>query len=211
MKAVWNSLTLAGLGLVTAAAMAQPPEGPPGRGPRRDSPPGGPPVIRALDTDKDGELSADEIAKAAESLKSLDKNDDGKLSEDELRPPRPEGAPGRSDAYRGPGRPEGSPEFGPPPGEGRGGPRERRRFSQDGPRGPRGPRGGDFGPPPGPGGPPPFAPPHLRERLGLSDEQVKQLDALHKEAREKFEKILTPEQLEKLKAQGPSGPPSARD
>ena len=211
MKAMWSLLAIAGLGIVTVAAFAQPPEGPPpGRGPRGDGPgrgpggPGGPPVVRALDTDKDGELSADEIAKAAESLKSLDQNEDGKLTEDELRPPRPDGP--------GPGGPG---EFGPPRGEGPGGdrgPRERRRFSQDGPgpRGPRGPRG-DFGPPPGPGGPPPMMPPHLREELDLSDDQVKQLDALHKETREKFEKILTAEQLEKLKEHGPPGPPHERD
>lgn len=207
MKVIWNTLAFAGLGIVAAAALAQPPEGPPpGRGPRGDGPgggPGGPPIVRALDTDKDGELSADEIAKAADSLKSLDKNGDGKLTEDELRPPRPERGPGGPgpDERRGPG------DFGPPRGEGPG-PRERRRFSQDGP-GPRGRRGpgGDFGPPPGPGGPPPMMPPHLREELGLSDEQVKQLDELHKEAREKFEKILTAEQLEKLKKHHPPGPP----
>lgn len=44
------------------------------------------PVVQALDTDKDGEISADEIAKAPAALKTLDKNGDGKLSADELRP-----------------------------------------------------------------------------------------------------------------------------
>lgn len=44
------------------------------------------PVIQALDTDKDGEISADEIAKAPAALKTLDKNGDGKLSAEELRP-----------------------------------------------------------------------------------------------------------------------------
>jgi hypothetical protein len=33
------------------------------------------------------------------------------------------------------------------------------------------------------------------------------LKALHKETREKFEKILTADQLEKLKEFGPPGPP----
>jgi Ca2+-binding EF-hand superfamily protein len=40
----------------------------------------------ALDTDKDGEISAKEIENASKSLKTLDKNGDGKLSPDELRP-----------------------------------------------------------------------------------------------------------------------------
>ena len=55
--------------------------------------PGGPseflrmfPVMAALDTDKDGELSAKEIETAVAALKTLDKNEDGKLGEDELRP-----------------------------------------------------------------------------------------------------------------------------
>lgn len=44
------------------------------------------PVILALDTNRDGELSASEIANAAASLKTLDKNGDGNLSRDEMRP-----------------------------------------------------------------------------------------------------------------------------
>jgi Ca2+-binding EF-hand superfamily protein len=42
-----------------------------------------------LDKDKDGELSAQEIAAAAEALATLDKNEDGIVSHDELRPPPP--------------------------------------------------------------------------------------------------------------------------
>jgi hypothetical protein len=60
------------------------------------------PLIRALDTNQDGEISADEISKAAESLKTLDKNSDGKLTREEYMPPRPPGGPG------GPGRPDGA-------------------------------------------------------------------------------------------------------
>jgi len=63
------------------------PCGPEGGPPHR--PP--PPIIAALDLNHDGVISADEIAKAAESLKKLDKNGDGQLTPDELRPPRPEG------------------------------------------------------------------------------------------------------------------------
>ncbi len=48
-----------------------------------------PPVIHALDTDRDGTISAEEMETAPESLKSLDKNGDGELSPEELRPPGP--------------------------------------------------------------------------------------------------------------------------
>jgi Ca2+-binding EF-hand superfamily protein len=44
------------------------------------------PAFQALDTDRDGVISAAELANAAVSLKSLDKNGDGKLTEDEVRP-----------------------------------------------------------------------------------------------------------------------------
>lgn len=73
------------------------PDGRPGAsGPPR--PPFGPPaLIRALDRDADGEISAEEIKGASESLAKLDKNGDGKLTRDELMPGfaggRPEGGP----------------------------------------------------------------------------------------------------------------------
>jgi hypothetical protein len=57
-----------------------------GPGGGRRSPP---PIIAALDLNRDGVISADEIAKAADSLKKLDKNGDGQLTPDEWRPPRP--------------------------------------------------------------------------------------------------------------------------
>jgi hypothetical protein len=56
--------------------------GGPGAGRRPPSP-----IIAALDLNRDGVISADEIAKAPESLKKLDKNGDGQLTRDELRPP----------------------------------------------------------------------------------------------------------------------------
>jgi hypothetical protein len=58
--------------------------------PPRCQPPN--PIMTALDTDKDGKLSAEEIANAATALAGLDTNGDGTLSADELRPARPEGA-----------------------------------------------------------------------------------------------------------------------
>lgn len=45
------------------------------------------PLFAALDTDHDGELSAEEIANAPQSLAALDKNGDGKISRQELGPP----------------------------------------------------------------------------------------------------------------------------
>lgn len=211
------SFVLLSLGVVAAVALAQPPEGGPrgprdrGDGPRGDGPPPPPPIIAALDADHDGTISADEIAGASEALKSLDKNDDGKLSGDEIHPPRPRGPEGRGPEGRG-RRGDGPGEFG--PGAGQRGPRGDRPRGEGpegrGPRGDRprgdGPRGGGPGRM-GPGGPPPFPPPHLREELDLSDEQVKQIEELHKEMREKFENILTEEQRTKLKEHGPPARP----
>ncbi len=54
-----------------------------GPGPGRGGPSG--PAMRVLDLNHDGVLDADEIAKAAESLKALDKNGDGKITPDEYR------------------------------------------------------------------------------------------------------------------------------
>jgi len=44
------------------------------------------PVLAALDTDHDGEISASEIGHAAAALRTLDRNHDGYLSPDELLP-----------------------------------------------------------------------------------------------------------------------------
>lgn len=42
-------------------------------------------IMAALDADKDGALSANEIANATAALKKLDKNGDGKVGRDEIR------------------------------------------------------------------------------------------------------------------------------
>lgn len=108
------TLTFAALG--TAALFAQRParddedrprredrraeRGPDDRGPGRlrgPGRPGGPlriPLLAALDADRDGVISTDEINNAVQSLQSLDKNNDGKLTRDEMMPPPPEGRPG---------------------------------------------------------------------------------------------------------------------
>lgn len=58
-------------------------------------------LLSALDKDHNKELSADEIADAANVLKVLDKNQDGKISEDEVSPQRADGGSPRP--RRGPG------------------------------------------------------------------------------------------------------------
>ena len=72
----------------------RPPEGGPQRrrerGPRGpEGRPPAPPLLRALDTDRDGSLSSSEISAASKSLKKLDRDDDGVISRRELMPPRP--------------------------------------------------------------------------------------------------------------------------
>ena len=62
------------------------PRGRRGRQGRGQRPPGPHPLMAALDADKDGEISAAEIANAAAALKTLDKNGDGKLAGDEVQP-----------------------------------------------------------------------------------------------------------------------------
>lgn len=89
-----------GLGLSTASILSAqttstsdsgPRRGPGGRG----GPRGGHPVVRAIDTDKNHELSATEIASASASLLTLDANQDGSVSAEELQPARPSDAPDR--------------------------------------------------------------------------------------------------------------------
>jgi Ca2+-binding EF-hand superfamily protein len=58
-------------------------------------------AFNALDLDQNGEISADEIANAAASLRTLDKNGDGQITEDEITPPQPAGRGGEG-AGRGP-------------------------------------------------------------------------------------------------------------
>ena len=89
-------LTIVALGVTSVTLFAQAldgdrPFGPPPGGPRGAR--AMPPIIAALDTNKDGKIDAAEIANAPAALATLDKNKDGKLTSDELQPPRPEGAP----------------------------------------------------------------------------------------------------------------------
>ncbi len=76
------------LGLSTIALRAADEDRRPRPGPRGPSP-----LLLVLDADKDGVLSADEIANAATALKALDANGDGQLDRSEMMPPPPAGAP----------------------------------------------------------------------------------------------------------------------
>jgi Ca2+-binding EF-hand superfamily protein len=77
--------------------------GPGGRGGRGPGGPGGFDLaFDALDTDHNGEISADEINNASASLKTLDKNGDGQITEDEVTP----NFGGRGGFGRGPGGPD---------------------------------------------------------------------------------------------------------
>jgi hypothetical protein len=69
------------------------------------------PIMKALDLDENGQLSANEIENASKSLLKLDKDGDGMLSEEEMRP-----EPGPWMNLAGPGGPMG------PGGPGGGGP-----------------------------------------------------------------------------------------
>ncbi len=64
-----------------------------GSGPEAGGLPGGPmgmlkmlPIMKVLDSDQDGTLSASEIANASKALIQLDKNGDGIISAEEMRP-----------------------------------------------------------------------------------------------------------------------------
>ena len=91
MKLITRSILVAVLGAATLTSLAQDAGRPERRegGPRR----GGSPVIAALDADKDGTISAPEIANAKVAILMLDKNNDGALTAEELHPARPDGAP----------------------------------------------------------------------------------------------------------------------
>ncbi len=160
-----------GLGLAGAGAAtlwAAPQDDAPARPPaRRPGGPPPPPVMKVLDRDGDGTLSADEIKAASRALLTLDKDKDGKLSRAELRPspseapPRPDGPPpppppdGEDDRPAPPPPPEGPPRFEDGAGDPADDPAidemaEELGFAQDGPQGPPPRRRRSTAPPPPP-------------------------------------------------------------
>jgi caffeoyl-CoA O-methyltransferase len=108
MKKLAIGLTaVSAIALLAYATVAQPPAGQPGRG--ASGPPPNP-LLTALDTSGDGEISAAEIEAAAAVLKKLDQNSDGKLSGDEIGPrPGRFGGPGMGGRGRGMRGGEGGP------------------------------------------------------------------------------------------------------
>lgn len=108
-----------GLSAFTLTAQDEPPRGPrPGGG---EGGPGRerqhrmmiPPLVVALDANKDGTISADELANASAAVKSLDKNNDGAVQMEELRPQPPKDGERKGPPPGGP-RPDGE-RKGPPP------------------------------------------------------------------------------------------------
>jgi hypothetical protein len=113
MKSIHRTILAASLTALWALPLAaQRPEGPRPEGHR--APPS--PLIMALDLDRDGILSTEEIGRAPESLLTLDRNGDGQLTREDLRP----GPHGTGELRRGPGPQVGQddgegPRRGPPP------------------------------------------------------------------------------------------------
>jgi len=115
-----TTFSLAG-SLLAQTAGADAPRGPHRGGKGGPGGPGGPrgghgmPVVRVIDADRDGALSAAELGGAPAALLTLDTNRDGAISAEELHahparpadaPQRPAGAPERS--QRGPQAAEGT-------------------------------------------------------------------------------------------------------
>ena len=186
-------LSLLFVGVAVASVNAQDGERGP-RGPREGGPRAGGPREGGQRGPGRGQFSPEQFL---ERIMQLDKDGDGKLSKEEMADSRAaamfERADSDSDGFvtkeeltavfnRGPGRGEG----GPARGEGRG-------------RG-MGP-GGMMGFQPGV-----IMPPFLMERLGLSEEQRKDVAALQQEVEKKLASILTEEQKEQLKEFGQRRP-----
>jgi hypothetical protein len=117
MKHIPRLLLVGGL-IIAESLLAQTDSTAAGSGHRHRGPGGPgrlPPVLRALDVDRDGEISPAEIAGSSAALSTLDADADGSVSTAEMHPPRPErpadAPPPPADAGRrgprGPGGPEG--------------------------------------------------------------------------------------------------------
>jgi hypothetical protein len=186
-------------------ATAQPPGGKGGRGKAKGGGAGGGASLvermMAFDKNKDGKLTRDEITdeRLLRLFDQADTNKDGVVTKEEL-----EALAKKLDAEAGEGG-FGKGGFG-KGGFGKGG-------GKGGFGGPGGPGGRGFGGPPQPGQ---VLPPFLVERLELTAEQKKQLDALQKDVDARLAKILTSEQKKQLEAmrqpfgpggRGPGGPP----
>jgi caffeoyl-CoA O-methyltransferase len=99
------TLTLA-LGGSAINLLAQGPDSPPRDADRKDPRFPAPPIMQALDANRDGVIDADEIANASAGLKKLDKTGDGKLTTEEygFKPGSPDGGPPAGGPGATPGR-----------------------------------------------------------------------------------------------------------
>lgn len=139
--------------------------------------------MMAFDSNKDGKLTKEEVTdeRLSRLFDRADANHDGVVTRQELTALAAREPAGGRGGFGGPGGPGG---FGPPGG---------------------GP-GGFMGGPPRPGQ---ILPPMLRNRLELTDEQSKQVDALQKEVDARLDKILNEDQrqmLKEMRERGPGGP-----
>jgi len=222
-----HSALIAGAFVVAASPAFAQPGGPPGSG--RGGGNAGPGVdamierMLTFDANKDGSLLKSEVTD--ERLHALfgraDADQDGKVSRGELRELFTKESAALAANRRG-GGPMGGPGGGPPQG-GPGGPGERGPGGPPppppsnplgGPRGEGGDRGGfgqARGQRPRPGQ---VLPAGLQDRLGLSEEQRRRVDALQEIVDTQLNSILTPEQKQMLNdvgpppgEPGPGGPP----
>jgi hypothetical protein len=195
MRMISGMILSAAFLIAASAALAQRPGGGPGA-PRKSTAADLVARMMAFDADKDGKLTKDEVTD--ERLHRLfdraDADKDGIVTKNELTALATKEAPKARGGRPGFGSPGGGPPgFGPPGG---------------GPPGFGPPDGGPAGfmmRPPRPGE---VLPAMLQQRLGLTAEQKKQVDALQKEVDAKLENILNDEQkaqLKQMRERGPGG------
>jgi len=199
------------LALTAATAFAQPgpPPDRPGRGPGRGEPaPSVDSLIERLltfDANSDGSLQKSELKD--ERLHALfgraDANNDGTATKDELSELLTKESAALATTPRRGGPMGGPPSPGGPPSEDIG-----RAPGGRGPMG-EGPGGKARGPRPRPGQ---VLPAGLQDRLGLSEEQRRRVNALQEIVDTQLNSILTPEQRQMLNEPGPpQGPPEFND
>jgi len=111
------NITIMALGLVLPAVSLNAQDADrPARGEGRPGRPGGHPLIRILDTDKDGVISKVELSAAAEAVKKLDVNGDNQITREDLADIRDERREARTEKTEDadaakeakPARPEGA-------------------------------------------------------------------------------------------------------
>ncbi len=82
ITAITTTLLIAAAAATTSARAQDDEQAGPPKGQRRP----GPPIVVALDPNRDGTIDAAELANASAALAELDANSDGELTRDEIRP-----------------------------------------------------------------------------------------------------------------------------